>query len=269
MRSTTRQRVVASAIALLLSASSAPHGATAAESGAAARRVNVAAAADLKFAFDEIAAAFHAANPSIEVLPTYGSSGNFFAQLSNKAPFDLYLSADIAYPKKLIEQGQGVADTAFNYAFGEIVVWVPKASALDVEQRGIEALLDPSAKKIAIANPQHAPYGRAAEAALKTLGVYDTVKDRLVLGENIAQTAQFVSSGAADVGIIALSLAVAPPMRDAGRFWRVPTDAYPPIEQGGVILQWAADRAAADALRAFMLGSEGRKILERYGFRLP
>ena len=263
------RRIAAQLAALLLAGLASAPSAPAAEPAANVRRVRVAAAADLKFAFDEIAAAFHTANPSIEVVSTYGSSGNFFAQLSSAAPFDLYLSADVEYPRKLVAQGQGIADTQFQYAIGQIVVWVPTASPLDVEQAGGDVLLAPSVKKIAIANPQHAPYGRAAEAALKHLGLYDKVKDRLVLGENIAQTAQFVSSGAADVGIIALSLAVAPPMRDAGRFWRVPTDAYPPIEQGGVILKWATDRAAAEAVRAFMLGAQGRAVLERYGFRLP
>jgi molybdate transport system substrate-binding protein len=265
----SRRRAIATLVALLLSAWLGPQSAVAADPAATGRTVSVAAASDLKFALDEIAAAFRVANPSIEVAPTYGSSGNFFAQLTNRAPFDLYLSADIEYPKKLIAQGQGIAETAFNYAIGEIVVWVPKTSPLDLDQRGIDVLLDSSVKKIAIANPQHAPYGRAAEAALKHLGLYDQVKERLALGDNIAQTAQFISTGAADVGIIALSLAVAPPMRETGRFWRVPPDAYPPIEQGGVILQWARDRPAADALRAFILGTEGRRILEKYGFRLP
>lgn len=267
MRSITRRRLFAACATLLLVALAPRAGA--AEPAATARKVAVAAASDLKFALDEIAAAFHAANPTIEVVPTYGASGTLFAQLTNRAPFDLYLSADSAYPKKLIAQGQGVADTFFPYAIGQLVVWVPAASPLDLEQRGIDVLLDPSVKKIAIANPQHAPYGRAAEAALRHLGLYDKVKGRLVLGENVAQTAQFVSSGAADVGIIAHSLALSPPMRETGRAWSVPADSYPPLEQGGVILQWAADRPAADALRAFILGPAGSAILAQYGFKVP
>ena len=139
----------------------------------------------------------------------------------------------------------------------------------DVERRGAEALLDPSVKKVAIANPRHAPYGRAAEAALKNLGVYDRVRDRLVLGENIAQTAQFAQSGAADAGVIALSLALSPTMREEGKFWRVPTDALPRLDQGGVILSWARDRAAADAFRAFLMSAEGKAVLRRVGFALP
>jgi molybdate transport system substrate-binding protein len=146
---------------------------------------------------------------------------------------------------------------------------VPNGSKLDLDKLGIRTVADPSVKKIAIANPKHAPYGRAAEAALKKLGVYDDVKDRLVLGENIAQTSQFVESGSADVGLIALSLALAPNMREKGRYWDVPLDAYPRLEQGGVILNWAKDREATQALREFMMGKDGRAILKKYGFMLP
>ncbi len=235
----------------------------------APREVRVAAAADLKFAFDEATAAFQARNPGIAVKPTYGSSGNFFTQLSNGAPFDLFLSADIDYPRKLVEQGMAVKESEFVYAVGHLVVWVPNGSPLDVDKLGLRAVADPGARKVAIANPRHAPYGRAAEAALKHAGVYDRVKGRLVLGENIAQTAQFVESGAADVGLIALSLALAPPMREKGRYWEVPADAFPPLEQGGVVLAGARDAAAARALREFLTGAEGRAVLRKYGFRLP
>jgi molybdate transport system substrate-binding protein len=233
------------------------------------REVAVAAAADLKFAFDEVAAQFEKQNPEIKVAVTYGSSGNFFTQLANKAPFDLYLSADIDYPRQLIASGLAAGQTEFLYAVGHIVVWVPNGSRLDLDKLGIKAVSDPEVKKLAIANPKHAPYGRAAEAALKKFGVYDGVKDRLVLGENIAQTAQFVESGSADAGIIALSLALAPAMQKRGRYWPVPLDAYPPLEQGGVILTWAKDPEAAQRLKGFMTGTEGRAILKQYGFLLP
>jgi molybdenum ABC transporter, periplasmic molybdate-binding protein len=233
------------------------------------RGVQVAAAADLKFALDEMLEAFHARHPDITAQVTYGSSGNFFAQLSNRAPFDLYLSADVEYPRKLVEQGLAAKDTAFLYAVGRIVVWVPRRSTLDLGHLGMQALLDPSVRNIAIANPKHAPYGRAAEAAMQTLGVYDQAQGRLVFGENVAQTAQFIQSGSADVGIIALALALAPAMREEGRYWEIPLDAYPRMDQGGVILSWAKDRDAAEALRAFMLGPEGHAVLRRYGFFLP
>ncbi len=237
--------------------------------GASERVVQVAAASDLKFALDEIVQAFQGHHPDIKTQVTYGSSGNFFAHLSNRAPFDLFFSADVDYPRKLIEQGLAVKATEFLYAVGRIVVWVPRRSALNLERLGIQALVDPSVRKVAIANPKHAPYGRAAEAAMKTLGVYAEVQGRLVLGENIAQTAQFIQTGAADIGIIALSLALAPALREDGRYWEIPLDAYPRMDQGGVILSWVKDIAAAQVLRAFMLSPEGKDILRRYGFFPP
>jgi molybdate transport system substrate-binding protein len=237
--------------------------------GTGARVIRVAAAADLKFALDEMTAAFRTQHPDITVQVSYGSSGNFFAQLANRAPFDIFFSADVDYPRQLVAQGFATKDTEFLYAVGRLVVWVPRASRLDLERLGIHALADPAVRKIAIANPKHAPYGRAAEAAMKTLGIYEAVQERLVYGENIAQTAQFVQTGAADIGVIALSLAVAPALKAEGRYWEVPLESYPRIEQGGVILAWALDRAAAHAFRAFVVEAQGRAILQRYGFLLP
>jgi molybdate transport system substrate-binding protein len=232
-------------------------------------RLDVAAAADLKFALDDIVTAFHTQHPEIDVRVTYGPSGNFFAQLSNHAPFDLFLSADMMYPRRLIEEGLALPESAFVYGIGHLVVWVPRDSSLDVERRGLQALLDPSVRKIALANPKHAPYGRAAEAALKTAGLYDRIQDRLVYGENVAQTAQFVETGSADAGLIALALALAPALRGQGRYAEIPPNLYPPLEQGGVVLSWAKDRSAAQSLREFVTGEQGRSVLRRYGFFLP
>ena len=234
----------------------------------AATELTIAAAADLRFALDDLVKEFQEKSPAAKINVTYGSSGNFFSQLQNGAPFDLFFSADIEYPRKLAEKGLG-ADDAFLYAIGCIVVWVPKDSPVAVEKLGIKSLLEPSIRKIAVANPEHAPYGRAAVAALKTLGIYDQVVSRLVYGENIAQTAQFVQSGAADAGLLALSLAVAPQMREAGRFWQVPLDAYPRMEQGGIILKSTKDPQTARAFRDFVLGDRGREVLKLYGFSLP
>ncbi|HLJ97027.1 MAG TPA: molybdate ABC transporter substrate-binding protein [Gemmataceae bacterium] len=231
--------------------------------------VSVAAAADLKFALDEIIVAFQHRHPDIQVGVTYGASGTFYAQLSNHAPFDLFFSADMAYPHRLIEQGFAAPDSAFIYAVGHLVVWVPRKSHLDFEKEGLQALLNPAVRTIAIANPRHAPYGRAAEAALKSAGVYEKVQQRLVYGENVAQTAQFVQTGSADVGLIALSLALDPALAAWGRTWEIPVDTYPRMEQGGLILSWAKDRRTAEALRDFMLGEQGKPILRRYGFSLP
>lgn len=232
------------------------------------RRLEVAAAADLKFALDELAGAFGKAHPDIAVSVTYGSSGNFLSQIQNGAPFDLFFSADIEYPKRLAEAGLAQRGSEFRYAVGRIVVWVPRASRIPVEQ-GVRALAAPDVRRIAIANPQHAPYGRAAEAALRKLGVYDAVKEKLVFGENVAQTAQFVQSGAADAGIIALSLAAAPALAEEGRYFELPLDAYPRMDQGGIVLDRARDPEAARAFREFVLGLQGRAILKRYGFFLP
>jgi molybdate transport system substrate-binding protein len=196
------------------------------------------------------------------VQTAYGSSGNFYAQIRNQAPFDIFLSADAEYPRKLIAEGIGARDSLFVYAAGRIVVWVPASSPLDPAT----ALRAASVRHIAIANPQHAPYGRAAEAALRSLGLYDSIAGKLVLGEDVAQTLEFVQSGAADVGIVALSLALAPPVRGQGRYWEVPGTAYPKIEQGGVVLK---DSQAAREFRSFLLGAGARRILKQYGFSLP
>jgi molybdate transport system substrate-binding protein len=231
--------------------------------------VRIAAAADLRFAMDELAVRFHRLHPDAELKPTYGSSGNFFTQLTNKAPFDVFLSADADYPQKLVDQGLASRDTLFKYAVGHIVIWVPKDSPLDLDRLGIRAVAERSVQRIAIANPQHAPYGRAALAAMKAAGVYDVARERLVLGENIGQAAQFVESGSADVGILAMSLALAPQMKGKGRYVEIPADLYPPIEQGGVILSWATDRAAAERFRQFLLSDEARETLQRFGFAPP
>jgi molybdate transport system substrate-binding protein len=233
-----------------------------------AGEISVAAASDLNFAFKEIVADFEKKTGTTVKL-SLGSSGNFYAQLSNGAPFDLFFSADIGYPKKLEEAGLAEPGTLYMYAVGRIVVWVPKGSPIDVASLGIKALQHPSVKKIAIANPKHAPYGRAAVAAMEHFKVYEAVKDKLVLGENISQTAQFVQTGGADVGIIALSLAVAPAMRESGLYWEIPLEAYPRLEQGAVVLKAAKDVNTARAFLDFIKGPQGAAVLKRFGFFLP
>ncbi|MBK8595238.1 MAG: molybdate ABC transporter substrate-binding protein [Holophagales bacterium] len=237
-------------------------------SEALTREVRVAAAADLEFALDAVFAATAASTGGIRPAVTYGSSGSFYAQIENGAPYDLFLSADADYPRRLA--AKGLADgEPFLYAVGRIALWVPASSKVDIEGLGLRALLEPSILKIAIANPRHAPYGRAAEAAMKSLGVYDGVKEKLVLGENVAQAAQFVESGAAEAGVIALSLALAPRMRSAGRHVELPTGSYPRMDQGGLVLKGARDPAAARTLRDALLGPRGRELLKEHGFTLP
>lgn len=235
---------------------------------AAPARVRVAAASDLKFALDDLLVAFRAARPDVEVEAVYGSSGNFYAQLSHRAPFDLFLSADVDLARRLADAGLSDGPP-FPYAYGRLAVWAPRASPLDVEALGLRAAAAPGVRAVAIANPQHAPYGRAAEEALRAAALLEAVAPRLVLGDNVAQTAQFVDSGSADVGIIALSLALAPGLRDRGKHGVVPEDAHAPLAQGGVVLRWAQDPAAARDLAAFLTGAAGRDLLARYGFGLP
>lgn len=234
---------------------------------AAGTELTIAAASDLNFAFKELVAEFEK-QTATRVKLSLGSSGNFFSQIQNGAPFDLYFSADIGYPKKLEEAGLAVPGSLYRYAIGRIVVWAPRTSPLEVETRGMEVLGDPSIKKVAIANPKHAPYGRAAVAAMQHFSVHDRVKDKLVLGENISQAAQFIESGACDVGIIALSLALAPAMKAGGKYWEVPATAHPPLEQGAVILKSSTRRESAKQFLEFLQGTQGQEIMKRYGFTL-
>jgi molybdate transport system substrate-binding protein len=237
---------------------------------AAGAELLVAAAADLNYAIKEIVADYQKTTGD-SVKLSLGSSGNFYAQIANGAPFDLFFSADIEYPRKLEQAKLTVPGSLFMYAVGRLVVWVPRGSPVNVQELGEKSLLDPSIKKIAIANPAHAPYGRAAVAALKHYGIYGQVEKKFVYGENISQTAQFVDSGAADIGIIALALAVAPAMKK-GMYWEIPLSAFPRMEQGAVITTAAENRGNLEAARGFVswvAGKSGRAVLERYGFILP
>ena len=229
--------------------------------------VRVAAAADLKLALDDVAARLANSRPSIRIQPTYGASGALHAQLQQRAPYDVFLSADVDYPRDLVSKGIGSDRDLFTYAIGHIVVWVPASSMLPIHRDGLRALI--SANRIAIANPRVAPYGRAAEAALRGAGIWTAIRGKLVLGENVAQAAQFAQSGAADAAIIGKALAMSPPMRTAGRSWDVPDKAYPPITQGGLILPWAISRDAAGRFRDYLLGDQGRQVLASHGFGAP
>jgi molybdate transport system substrate-binding protein len=234
---------------------------------AAAQEITVAAASDLQFAFQDVATRFqHDTAKSVKL--TFGSSGNFFTQIENGAPFDLFFSADSDYPKKLEAAGLTEPGTLYEYAVGRIVLWVPNDSKLDLS-RGLKVLLDPEVHKIAIANPEHAPYGRAAVSALQHEGIYDKVRDRFVLGENISQTASFVTSGSADVGIIALSLALAPSMKSQGRFVQIPGEDYPPIRQAAVILKSSKQTALAHQFLDYVKSPAIVELLKTYGFSLP
>lgn len=232
--------------------------------GVFAQEITVAAASDLHPAMQEIAARFQKERgKTVNVI--YGSSGDFFQQIQNGAPFDMFFSANLDYPKKLEAAGLTQPGTYYQYARGKIVVWVPRDSKIDVS-RGLMALLDPMVKKIAIANPLHAPYGQAAVAAMQKEGIYEQAKDRFVLGENISQTASFVTSGSADIGILALSLAMSPNLKDKGRYAEIPTTEYPPIDQACVILSSSKNKELSREFLAYLKSEAVSDVLARYGF---
>jgi molybdate transport system substrate-binding protein len=236
--------------------------------GSARRTVNVAAASSLRLPAGALKVEFEEANPGVEVAMTLGASGTFFAQIRSGAPFDLFLSADRDYPRKLVEAGLAAPGGEVVYAIGSLVVWTPAGSPLDLAGKGLAALAGPGVKKVAIANPAVAPWGRAAEAALRGAGILEAVRDRLVLGQSVSQAAQFAASGAADAALLPLALTLLPELA-GGRTFSVPPATYPPQYQSAVLLAGAAQPEAARALLAFLTGPKGRAILARYGYALP
>jgi molybdate transport system substrate-binding protein len=231
------------------------------------QEIRVAAAADLKSAMQDAADQFEKLTGT-KVDLTYGSSGNFFSQLQNGAPFDLFFSADVDYPRKLESAGLAEPGTLYEYAVGRIAIWTPADTKVDVARQGWKALLDPSVQKIAIANPEHAPYGSAAVAALRKAGIYEQVKPKLVYGENISQAAQFVQSGNAQAGIVAMSLAVSPGMKE-GKRWEIPANMHPSIEQAAVVLKSSKNKGGARSFLEFIKSEAGRTTLSKYGFTFP
>lgn len=223
----------------------------------------IAAASDLKFALDSVLIIYESVHPDAEVKVTYGSSGKLFEQISNGAPFDIFFSADIEYPKKLKQKG--LADSnVLSYGTGRIVVWSKKLNP----SAGMSILQKPSIAKIAIANPLHAPYGKRAEEALEYYGLLPSLKPKLVFGENISQTAQFVTTGAADAGIIALSLALSPAMRrEKGSYYIIPEESHQPLKQGFVILKHAQPNDLARDFADFVVSQKGTDILSYFGFK--
>ena len=226
--------------------------------------VTIAAAADLQYVLDSLVTIFKSQHPADRVSVVYGSSGKFYEQLSHGAPFDVFFSADSDYPRRLQAQGRTLGAPR-PYALGRLVLWSKK---LDPAAKGMNTLLDPRVQHVAIANPAHAPYGRKAEEILRHYRLYDQVQPRLVLGENIGQAAQYAATGAADVGILAYSLALSPELRRAGRFYLIPAAAHTPLRQSFVLLKQAQGNATAAAFAAFMGGPAARQALHKYGFGL-
>lgn len=228
----------------------------------------IAAASDLKFALDEIAQAFkNDSGQSVTLI--YGSSGILATQIRNGAPFHLYLSADEDYIMALRADGF-TRDAGTLYAIGRIALMVPAGSEIRVDSKleGLAASLKAGKiKRFAIANPQHAPYGRRAEEALRKAGLWDMIKPKLVLGENVSQAAQFASSGSADGGIVALSLAKSPQMAQLGRYAAIPAEWHAPLNQRMVLLKPADP--IAKAFYDYLQAHPARAVMRSYGFVLP
>ncbi len=227
----------------------------------------IAAAADLVYCLADLDREFVRQHPGADLKITTGSSGNFFTQLQHGAPFDVFLSADLKFPRDLAKAGLADERSLTTYAFGRIVLWT-NHPGVDVE-KGLSVVNDPDVKKFAIANPEHAPYGRAAKAALEHAGLWEAAAKKLVTGENIAQTAQFVQTGNAEAGVVALSLVLSPALAKVGTWKEIPADFYPKLEQGAVVTAPGAKNPLAAAYIGFLRSPEARVIFDRYGFQLP
>jgi len=234
-------------------------------SPAQAEKLTIAAAADLKFAMAEVVDTFRASRPGDRIDVIYGSSGKFFTQIRNGAPFDMYFSADIEYPRKLEKAGLTAGSTR-PYAVGRIVLWSLKP---ELAKTALKDLPKAAIRKFAIANPQHAPYGLRGKEALQHQGVWTAMEPKLVMGENIVHTAQFIDSGAADAGIVALALVLSPAMKDKGAWTLIPDAWHEPLEQGFAITQRAATNPLAKDFANYMASEPARAIMRRYGFALP
>lgn len=230
---------------------------------ALAEQVLVAVAANFVPPFREVAMEFEkATGHTIQVAS--GSSGNFYAQIKNGAPFDVFFSADAERPKLLEDEGLGVKGSRFTYAIGRLVLWSPDPNLV----KGENTFRSERFKHLAIANPKTAPYGVAAMQAMQKLGVWETVQPRLVLGESLGQTIGFIESGNAELGFLALSQVMDPKIKGKGGRWEVPSNLHEPIQQDVVLLAKGKENPAAKALMEFMAGPQATAIIERYGYEL-
>ncbi|MDQ0340978.1 molybdate transport system substrate-binding protein [Caldalkalibacillus uzonensis] len=223
--------------------------------------MTVAAAADLYHAFTEIGEAF-TEQTGIDVTFTFGSTGNLSQQISQGAPFDLFAAAHESYVDDLIDKVVVAADTKAYYALGRIGFLTPRGQFTQITS---ETLLDPSVQTIAIANPEHAPYGQAAKEAFMTMGIWEAIQEKLVFGDNIRQTHQFVETGNADIGVVALALVIDSQLD----FFLIDDDLHEPILQALAIPVHTNKMEQAQKFSDFVLGQEGREILVQYGFELP
>ena len=235
------------------------------QSAPCAEALRVAAASDLRYALTEVIDKFNSSHPKLRIEVTYGSSGKFYSQLSNGAPFDMFFSADEEYPRRLYESGLGISPPV-RYATGRIVLW---SRTRDPKSMKLSSLAEDSVEKISIANPAHAPYGARAQEALEKAEVWARIQKKLLLGENISQAARFAESGGADFGVLSLSLAVVPPLSQVGRYEVIPADQHKPLRQSLLIMKRASDHGSATSFAKFIVGKEGQKILSKFGFEKP
>ena len=231
-----------------------------------AEDITVAVAANVQYTFEELKTEFQK-ETGINVKQIIGSSGKFTMQIENGAPFDVFLSAEMDYPKTLEKEGLTYHSPKI-YAYGTLVLWTMNNVDLS---KGIEAVTDPAVRKIAIASPNTAPYGCQAVNALKHYNLYGEVLKKLVYGESIAQANQFITSKAADLGFTAKSVVLAPNMKDQGKWIEIDKDAYEPIAQGAVILKHAQKEHLQEAQKFFdfLFTKEAQEILKKYGYVLP
>jgi len=230
-----------------------------------AQQVNVAAAANLRYVLEEIKIAYTKQHPKAKVNLTFGSSGTLVQQVLNGASFDFFMAADNEFPVKLKDKGITIGPVT-TYAYGKLAIY---STTLDVEHKGLDALLDPSVKKIAIANPETAPYGERSVELLTKKGIYDELKPKIVIGDNISQAAQYAFTGNAEIGFIALSLALGPDMEGKGSCYIIPREFYPPVEQACILIKTTVLNTEAVKFRKYILSADTRPIWEKYGYDVP
>jgi molybdate transport system substrate-binding protein len=232
---------------------------------AQAQKVNVAAAANLRYVLEEIKTVYVKQNPKAKVLLTFGSSGTLVQQILNGASFDFFMAADNEFPVKLKERGvtTGAMST---YAFGKLAIY---STTLDIEHKGLEMLKSSSINKIAIANPETAPYGNRSVELLKKQGLYDQLKSKIVFSDNISQAAQFAFTGNAEIGFVALSLVLSPEMAGKGNYYIVPQKFYEPIEQACILIKTPVLNTEASKFKKFVLSAATKPIWEKYGYSIP
>lgn len=226
--------------------------------------IKVGAASDLAFAFKDVGAAFEQ-KTGRKVTFTFGSTGQLAKQISEGAPYDVFAAANVSFVDEVVQAGACDPETKAMYARGRVVIWT-QASGGVAAAKAVPDLTDARFAKIALANPEHAPYGRAAKEALETAGIWDAVKPKIVYGENIQQTLQFAQTGNVEAAIAALSLAM---VTKGGAYHLIDDSLHKPIDQALVVCKRGANPAVAREFAAFVSSAEGRAIMKRYGFLLP